>query len=314
MKSERISNNPAVSIIIPAYNLDLYIAETLESVFSQTYQNFEAIVINDGSTDDTEKQLEPYFDRIVYIKQKNSGVMAARNAGLRAARGRYLALLDGDDLWLPRFLEVLVGMLEEDDTLSVAYPNAYFFGSPQFDGRLHQDAFPVSEPITFERVLKRECCIFGLLVFRRSVLDDVGGYDEGLQGQGAEDFDLWLRMLQAGNRFKFATEPLAKYRWRSNSLTNTGVGQLRCVISVYEKWIADERTTPGQREWITAHLPDVHAQLSIARFRELMKARKYSEAAPQLAEANQYYNSPKLRLMQAALRVTPGLVRQWVMR
>ncbi len=306
--------NPAVSVIIPSYNLAPYIGETLESLFAQTYRDFEAIVINDGSTDETDQALKPYLDRIHYIKQKNSGVMAARNAGLRAARGRYIALLDGDDLFLPRFLEVLVGMLENDLTLSVAYPNAYFFGSPQFDGRLHQEAFPVAEPVTFDRVLKRECCVFGLLVFRRSLLDEVGCYDESLQGQGAEDFDLWLRMLRHGHRFGFTTEPLAKYRWRSNSLTNTGVGQLRCVISVYEKWMADERTTAGQREWIEAHLPDVHAQLSIARFRELMKARKYGEAAPQLALANGYYNSTKLKLMQAALRISPGLVRQWVMR
>ncbi len=309
-----MSNTATVSVIITTYNLAPYIAETLESLFAQTYRDFEAIVINDGSTDDTDSKLAPFLDRIVYIKQKNSGVMAARNAGLRAAQGRYIALLDGDDLWLPRFLEALVGMLETDRTISVAYPNAYFFGSPQFAGRLHQDVFPVSEPITFERVLKRECYVFGSLVFRRSILDEVGAFDESLQGQGAEDFDLWLRMLQGGHRFKFTTEPLVKYRWRSNSLSNTGVGLLRCVISVYEKLITDQRMTPGQREWIESQLPDLRAQLGLARFKELMKARNYQDAAPQLAQANEYYRSPKLKLMQAALRVTPGLVRQWTTR
>ncbi|MGH8106872.1 MAG: glycosyltransferase family 2 protein, partial [Arenimonas sp.] len=107
-----MSNAPAVSIIIPAYNLAPYIAETLDSVFAQTCRDFEIIVINDGSTDDTEERIAPYRNRIVYIRQENRGVMAARNVGLQAARGRYIALLDGDDLWLPNFLEVLVGMLE----------------------------------------------------------------------------------------------------------------------------------------------------------------------------------------------------------
>src|SRR5205085_4004261 len=102
---------PAVSVIIPAYNVAPYIVETLDSLFAQTYQNFEAILINDGSTDDTEASIEPFRDRLMYIAQQNRGVMAARNAGLRAARGRYIALLDSDDLLLPRFLEVLVGML-----------------------------------------------------------------------------------------------------------------------------------------------------------------------------------------------------------
>jgi hypothetical protein len=139
-------------------------------------------------------------------------------------------------------------------------------------------------------------------------------FDESLAGQGAEDFDLWLRMLLSGYQFKFTTEPLAKYRWRHNSLSNTGVGLLRCVISVYDKLIADRRTTPSQREWIEAQLPDLRAQLSLAHFKELMKARNYGEAAPQLARANEYYGSFKLKLMQAALRVTPGLVRQWALR
>ncbi|HMX29971.1 MAG TPA: glycosyltransferase family 2 protein, partial [Blastocatellia bacterium] len=180
-------NPPAVSIIIPAYNVAPFIAETLDSVFAQTYRDFEVILINDGSTDGTAEQIKPFLNRIVYLEQPNSGVMAARNAGLRAARGRYIALLDSDDLWQPRFLEVLVGMLEADATLDVAYPNAWFFGSPNFDGKLHQDVMPVAEPITFDRVLRRECHIFGLLVFRRDLIDRIGGYDESLQGQGAED-------------------------------------------------------------------------------------------------------------------------------
>ena len=193
-----MTNIPSVSVIIPAYNVAPFIAETLDSLFAQTYQDFEAILVNDGSTDDTEARVAPYRDRLIYIHQPNSGVMAARNAGLQAARGRYIALLDSDDLLLPRFLEVLVGMLEADPALSVAYPNARYFGWPKHDGKLHQDVFPVAEPVTFDRVLRRECYIFGLLVFRREVIEAVGGYDESLAGQGAEDFELWLRMLRHG--------------------------------------------------------------------------------------------------------------------
>src|SRR5262245_29668690 len=157
-----------VSVIIPAYNVAPYIAEALESLFAQTLLDFEAIVINDGSTDGTDAALQPYRDRIICIKQKNSGVMMARNAGIRAAQGRYIALLDGDDLWAPRFLETLVGALEANPELSVAFPNAIFLGSPNFAGRLHQEVFPVAEPVTFDRVLRRECHIFGSLVIRRA--------------------------------------------------------------------------------------------------------------------------------------------------
>lgn len=302
-----MTKTPTVSIIIPAYNLAPYIGETLDSVFAQTYSDFEAIVINDGSTDDTKARLAPFLDRIVYLDQQNGGVMAARNAGLRVARGRYVALLDGDDIWLPQFLEILVGMLDADPALDVAYPNAWYFGSPNFDGRLHQDVLPVSEPITFDRVLRRECQIFGLLVFRREVMDKIGGYDERLQGQGAEDFELWLRMLKAGCRFKFTTEPLAKYRWRHNSLSNTGGSILSCLISVYEKQLRSELTV-SQRKWVEAHLPELHAQLSYARFKEELKMRHYDKALAHLADANRFYRRPKLTLMHAALKLAPQLV------
>lgn len=297
-----------ISVIIPAYNVAPFIAETLESLFVQTWRDFEAIVINDGSTDDTKEKLAPYRDRIVYIEQENSGVMAARNAGLRAARGRFVALLDGDDLWEPRFLETLVGMLQSDPGLSVAYPNAVFLGSPNFAGRSHQEVFPVAEPVTFDRVLRRECYIFGSLVIRREALDDVGGFDESLEGQGAEDFDLWLRMLRRGRRFKFTSEPLAKYRWRGDSLSNTEVGLLSCVISVYEKFLADELTTEDNRAWISSRLPELRAQLSYARFKEATIAKDFKRAAEHLANANSHYRRPKLMVAQMALRLAPSVV------
>lgn len=301
---------PTVSVIIPAYNVAPFIVETLESLFAQSYQDFEAILVNDGSTDDIEEKIAPYRDRLVYLRQPNRGVMAARNAGLKAARGRYIALLDSDDLLLPRFLETLVGMLERDLSLSVAFPNARYFGWPKHDGKLHQDVFPVAEPVTFDRVLRRECYIFGLLVFRREVIEGVGGYDESLAGQGAEDFELWLRMLRRGYRFGFTTEALALYRWRQNSLSNTGVKILSCVVSVYEKLLRGELTAE-QRQWIETRMPEWRAQLSYAQFKEALAKRNFSEAEKHLAAARTFYRRPKLALFAAAMKVAPRLVALW---
>ncbi len=303
-----MSHSPAISVIIPAYNVAPFIAETLESLLAQTRRGFEAIVINDGSTDETEERLAPYLDRIVYLRQENSGVMAARNAGIRASRGRYIALLDGDDLWEPKFLEVLTGMLESDPDLSVAYPNAVFLGSPNFAGRLHQDVFPVAEPVTFDRVLRRECYIFGSLLIRREALDEAGWFDESLDGQGAEDFELWLRMLQRGHRFKFTGEVLAKYRWRSDSLSNAGAGLLSCLVSIYEKFLAAELTTESQREWIESQLPELRAQLSYARFKDALASKNFKAAAGHLASANKFYRRPKLAIAQVVMRLAPGVV------
>lgn len=304
---------PTVSVIIPAYNVAPFIAETLDSLFAQTYQDFEAILINDGSTDDTEARIEPYRDRLVYISQPNGGVMKARNAGLKAARGRYIALLDSDDLLLPRFLEKLVEMLETDQTLSVAYPNARYFGWPKHDGKLHQDVFPVTDPVSFDRVLRRECYIFGLLVFRREVIESVGYYDESLAGQGAEDFELWLRMLRHGYRFKFTREVLALYRWRQNSLSNTGVKILSCVVSVYEKLLRGE-LTEDQRLWIETRMPEWRAQLSYARFKDALVKHDFAKARADLAEARQFYRQPKLALVSFTLKVAPQLIARLINR
>jgi glycosyltransferase involved in cell wall biosynthesis len=101
---------PLVSVIIPAYKAAAYIHEALGSVFRQTYESFEVILINDGSpdTEEFERAIAPYLDRIVYIRQENRGPSAARNAGIRRARGEYLAFLDSDDVWYPTCLAAQV--------------------------------------------------------------------------------------------------------------------------------------------------------------------------------------------------------------
>jgi glycosyltransferase involved in cell wall biosynthesis len=99
-------DRPVVSIVIPAYNAGSYITETLDSVLSQTYPAREIIVVDDGSTDDTQRRIEPYLRHLRYLRQPNGGEGKARNTGLRAATGDYIALLDADDLWVPEYLEV----------------------------------------------------------------------------------------------------------------------------------------------------------------------------------------------------------------
>ena len=121
---------PQVSIIIPAYNVAPYIAETLDSVFAQTFTNYEVIVVNDGSPDtvDFERTIQPYLDRIVYLKQENRGASVARNTGLESARGEFVAFLDADDLWLPNYLEQQMKFIRERGC-DLACADAVFFGN-----------------------------------------------------------------------------------------------------------------------------------------------------------------------------------------
>src|SRR5215212_5269413 len=108
-------STPSVSVVIPAYNVAPYIPETLNSVFAQTFTEFEVIVVDDGSPDgeELERALKPYLDRVRYVRQENRGAGAARNRGVREARGEFIAFLDSDDLWMPEYLEKQVRFLRE---------------------------------------------------------------------------------------------------------------------------------------------------------------------------------------------------------
>lgn len=305
-----------ISVIIPAYNVAAYIGETLDSLLAQTYTDYEAVIVNDGSTDDTEQVIASYRellgDRLVYVKQSNGGLANARNAGLRVARGRYIALLDADDLWAPEFLAKMLTLLESDPTLDLVFPNAWFWGSPNFSGREFQAVFPASEPVTFERVLRRECYIFGLALFKRELLETVGYYDEELGA--SEDFDLWLRMLRHGCRFGFTREPLVKYRWRADSLSNNSDKLLNNLSKVYHKWLRDPAITAEQRALIEAQLRDADAMLNWSLYRARLKVGDYQEAAQHLALANAHYRKLKLSLVQIGLRVAPSLVAKLAAR
>src|SRR5215204_4079119 len=120
------SSTPRVSVIIPAYSAAQFIGATLESVFAQTYADYEVVVVNDGSPDtaELEEVLKPYAQRINYITHENRGLSGARNTGIRAARGEFVALLDADDLWEPHYLERQFAELDRRPELDVVYANA----------------------------------------------------------------------------------------------------------------------------------------------------------------------------------------------
>ena len=116
-----------VSVIIPVYNSERYISEAVESVLNQTYRNLQVIVINDGSTDGTERALEPYMDHINYFFQENRGVAAARNVGIRSSRGRHIAFLDSDDIWMPEKLENQVSYMIGHPEFKFLYSDFVYF-------------------------------------------------------------------------------------------------------------------------------------------------------------------------------------------
>jgi GT2 family glycosyltransferase len=300
---------PHVSIVICAYNAAPYIAATLASVFAQTYTDYEILVVNDGSTDHTEQVLEPYFDRIVYCCQANAGPGAARNTALQRARGRYIALLDSDDQWLPTYLETMLARMQATPEIDVLYPNAVLLGTPQWEGKLFQDLCPSTAPVTLEKVLTRECNVFISALFKREILDVVGLFDESLRG--SEDFDLWLRMLQHGYRFAFLREPLARYRKRADSLSGSSTNYYQHVLRALCKALAAPQTTPAQSQLILTTISQVEAEIGLLLSKQKILARDFLGAVKTIADTLANRPSWKLKLVAVGLLLCPELLT-WV--
>ena len=167
------NQTPLVSVVIPAYNSSRYIAGTLDSVLSQTLSNREIILVNDGCPDTTELEaaLAPYLPSFRYFKQENRCPSAARNLGIREARGAYVAFLDSDDLWLPHHLFNQVQHLERDRELGLVYAN-----NSQIDADGYtRDAFdrvPQEGPVTLDSLLAERCTVntSSVVVLREALL------------------------------------------------------------------------------------------------------------------------------------------------
>ena len=188
---------PKVSVVIPVYNGARTIGRALESVFAQTFRDFEIIVVNDGSTDDTASVLAGYGDRIQLVSQSNRGVSAARNAGLRVSVGEYLVFLDDDDEWMPEMLARCTAVLDEDPDCVLVYTGVL---KVDLTGMPTPDQEPLTggvESPTMAQALARPWTIVpSQFLVRRSVLERTNGFDERLGGP--EDIYFLLQAREQG--------------------------------------------------------------------------------------------------------------------
>jgi glycosyltransferase involved in cell wall biosynthesis len=188
---------PKVSVVIPVYNGARTIGRALESVFAQTFRDFEIIVVNDGSTDDTASVLAGYGDRIHLVSQSNRGVSAARNAGLRVSVGEYLVFLDDDDEWMPEMLARCTAVLDQDPDCVLAYTGVL---KVDLTGMPTPDQEPLTggvESPTMAQALARPWTIVpSQFLVRRAVLERSHGFDERLGGP--EDIYFLLQAREQG--------------------------------------------------------------------------------------------------------------------
>lgn len=224
-----------ISVVIPTYNHGPLLLDTLASVFAQTYQDYEVIVVNDGSPDDTAELLRPLVEtrRVIYLEQENAGQAAARNRGLQAARGDYIAFLDDDDLWPADKLAWQVRVLDENPESVLVYGR---YAQLRADGRLHPDSSSGFPGGSVHGQFRRRNWIhsLGQTLMRTEAVRAIGGFDPGVWG--ADDWDLYIRLAQRGP-FEFRDRLALRYRLHEQNASRDAIRHVRGYWQVVRRHV-----------------------------------------------------------------------------
>lgn len=239
-----------VSVIIPTWNRASFVSEAIQSVLKQTRHDFELIVVDDGSTDNTREVVAKYGSRVRYIYQANQGVSAARNTGIRLAQGEYLAFLDSDDLWQKRKLAVQLEAMQAEPSVKICYTNEIW----RRDGK-HLNQKKKHQKYSgwiFEPMLPLCLISASSILLAREVFDEVGVFDENLPV--CEDYDLWLRLAMR-YPITFVDQPLIiKRGGHENQLSQKYWGMDRFRVQVLERLLVHPHLKPEQRAAVIAEI------------------------------------------------------------
>jgi len=203
--------NPVISIIVPCYNQAQYLEECLQSILSQTYQDWECIIVNDGSPDNTGKIAQKWVEkdkRFSYIKKENGGLSSARNTGIKEAKGTYILPLDADDRIAPNYLSSAVLEFEQNENLKVVYGRAIKFGIVNEEWILPEYSL---------ESLAKQNLIYCSGIYKKSDWERVNGYDTNLK-YGLEDWEFWIAILKYGGEVRKLNKIVFYYRIREGSM------------------------------------------------------------------------------------------------
>lgn len=225
-------NRPLVSVVIPTYNSVCYLTEAIDSVLAQTFQDFEILVVDDGSTDETATILEEkYKDRIRYLHKANGGVSSARNFGIQRAQGKYIAFLDADDIWMPEKLATQIEALAKDEKSKVCYSSLLicdedlnYVGlnlSPRRDDI-------ISDLLLIGNVVATPSSV----IAEMELFHEVGAFDVGLSQ--CADWEMWIR-LSTKTGFIYIDQPLVKYRQHGSNMSRNAALLEKDSIRVLQK-------------------------------------------------------------------------------
>lgn len=219
--------NPILSIIIPSYNAEATLETTLESVIEQNFQDWEAIIVNDGSIDKTADIALKWLNkdqRFKYFFKQNGGLGKARNFGIKNSRGKFILPLDSDNQLLKDFTEDAMDVFEKDSEVGVVYGDAEYFGEKTGLWKV--------EEFNFEKMLSGNY-IDACAVYRKELWDKLGGYDENMPHQGHEDWELWIAIGNMNIKFYHLNQTTFKYYVSNNSMIRSFTDEMLVLNQNY---------------------------------------------------------------------------------
>jgi glycosyltransferase involved in cell wall biosynthesis len=305
------NHTPKISVIMPAYNAAPFIAAALDSVLQQTFQDFEIVVVNDGSPDtaELEKVLQPYLARIVYMKQENKRAAGARNTAIRQAKGEFLAFLDSDDSWFPDHLASQMKLFADDPTLDLVYCNCLALGDPK---RPHEwmDRCPSHGPATFAALVVERCQIpISAVVARKVALVKAGLFDESLAR--CDDYDMWLRTAFHGAKIGYSRRVQARVNdGRPGSLGASVVRMVEAYWKILEKADQTLPLSDTDREIVQMRSAEIHARYLIEEAKVQLSEGQFDKAKALFSEANAHLRRPKVSLLLLGLQISPRATRK----
>lgn len=309
--------SPTISLVIPTFNRGHLIAETLDSALAQDPPFLEIIVVDDGSTDDTVAALSHYADRVQLLTGPNGGVQRARNRGVAAAVGTFIAFCDSDDLLEHGYVGKMQEWLRTHPECSTIYNNFRTFdehgvhadkfsSAPTgfFDGALRSGAFWHGVPDLYQRILDFQLLFPSGNVVRRSLYTDIGGYDSRFNGVGAEDFEFALRLVEAGET-ALGIEPLVRIRRHGANDSTDNVRQVHGTIQILEFALLNHRSASIYRNAIQQSMEERRLDVFNGAF-----ARGAFDMAVQMLALLRYPPTDKKFRLKALITQLPPVLRQ----
>lgn len=264
---------PRVSVVIPTYNCARFLGQTIDSALRQAYRDFEIIVVDDGSTDDTQQVVAGYGKTIRYVYQSNQGASAARNVALSIASGEFIAYLDADDLWIADKLSRQVEYLDAHPACGFLHTEVSVIDEQNkvLHTRFNYETNrPVPQGLCIRELLLRSHIQTLTVLERRTAFDDAGMFD--LRLPVAQDYLHWLGVVLRGYEVGYLAEPLGQYRWRAGSLMSSQRRLVEDFVRIYEIILAEyglERLQGAEMmELVQAQLYATQRQLAYLERRE----------------------------------------------